>query len=73
VTDLSSPQHLDRLWVQRALCLGLRRPGYKIDHSPSSSAKVDNDASVPPLPHTSLRHGSFLLNDSSEVQNVLVF
>jgi hypothetical protein len=73
VTDFSSPQHTDGLWIQRALCLNLRRPGYNIDHSSLSSAMVDNDASVSPLPHASLCHGSFLLNDSSEVQNVRVF
>jgi hypothetical protein len=50
------PTQLPIQWVPGSISPGVKRPWLEADHSPSS-ADVKNGASVPPLPHTSSRHG----------------
>jgi hypothetical protein len=47
---LSSPQLSD--WVPRFLSPGVKRPGREADHSPPSSAKVENSGTILPLLQT---------------------
>jgi hypothetical protein len=35
----------------RDCVLGVKRPGYEADHSPSSTAEVKNSGVISPLPH----------------------
>jgi hypothetical protein len=45
-------------WVPRALSAGVKRPEREADHSLSSSDKVKNVLTIPPLPHTPLWRGA---------------
>jgi hypothetical protein len=38
--------------------LRVKRPGREADHSPPSSAGINNGGTIPPLPHTSSWHGA---------------
>jgi hypothetical protein len=40
---------------------GVKWPGHDADHSPPSSAEVENGAAVPPLPHTCSWHDARLI------------
>jgi hypothetical protein len=37
---------------------GVKRPGREAEHSPPSSAAVENSRSIPPFPHTSSWRGA---------------
>jgi hypothetical protein len=37
---------------------GIKRLARDADHSPPSSAEVENGGAIPPLPHTSSWHGA---------------
>jgi hypothetical protein len=39
-------------WFMRVLSPVEKRPGREDDHSPPSSAEVDNGRDIPPIPHT---------------------
>jgi hypothetical protein len=39
-------------WVSRAPSLEIKRQGHEADHSPPTSAEVNNGGPIPPLPHT---------------------
>jgi hypothetical protein len=39
-------------WVPGALSPGAKRPGREPDHSPPTSAEINNGGAIPPLPHT---------------------
>jgi hypothetical protein len=43
-------------WIPGA-SQGVKLQGREADHSPPSSAEVNNGESIPPLPHTSSWHG----------------
>jgi hypothetical protein len=45
-------------WVQGNLSPGVNRLGRETDHSPPSSAEVNNGGTIPPLPHTSSWRGA---------------
>jgi hypothetical protein len=40
-------------WVLRAVSLGVKQQGCEAEHSPSHSAKVNNDGAILPLPTSS--------------------
>jgi hypothetical protein len=48
-------------WESGEISPGVKRPGLKADHSPSSSAEVKNGGAIPPLPHMYLRHSASLI------------
>jgi hypothetical protein len=53
-------------WVPVALSRGVKRPARETDHSSPSSADVNNDGAIPPLPHmSSCRRGNFTFSDES--------
>jgi hypothetical protein len=62
----SSPQRPDRLWgdaqrlmkwVNGAASPEIKRKGREADHSPLSSAEIENGGRIPSLPHTSSWRG----------------
>jgi hypothetical protein len=77
----SSPQRPDSLWVHTASYLvvlransqGSRRPGHESDHSPPSSAKVENGEAIPPLPHTSSWYGAEIISHSGSLTSAFIF
>jgi hypothetical protein len=44
--------------VPGAISPGVKQPGRKADHSPPSSAEVNNGGDIPPLPHMSSWHSA---------------
>jgi hypothetical protein len=48
-------------WVVGALSSEVKRLGREADHSPRSSAKAKNGGATPPLPHTYLWRGAYLI------------
>jgi hypothetical protein len=48
-------------WVPRAISPRVKRLGREADHSPPSSAEVNNDGAIPPLPHMSSWHSDKLI------------
>jgi hypothetical protein len=45
-------------WILGALSRGVKWPGCETDHSPPSTAEVENDGAILPLPHTSSWRGA---------------
>jgi hypothetical protein len=45
-------------WIPENLSLGIKRQGCEADHSPPSSAEVEKDGDIPPLPHISPWHSA---------------
>jgi hypothetical protein len=58
--------------VPGALSLGVKRLGQEADHSPPSSAEVNNGGAIPQLPHTSLFCTDFRNTDQNTVTLILV-
>jgi hypothetical protein len=61
-----TPQRQDRLWRGPSILIsngyrGSFRPGGAADHSPITSAEVNNGVTVPQLLHTSSCHGASLI------------
>jgi hypothetical protein len=56
--NVCTPHRQDRIWGSYPTDIddsfvGVRRPGREPNHSPSSSAEVNNGGAIPPLPHMS--------------------
>jgi hypothetical protein len=49
-------------WVPGAFFLGVKRPEHETDHSPPSSAEVNNSEGILSFPHTTSWHSASVLN-----------
>jgi hypothetical protein len=59
--SFSSPQRSNRppmQWVTETISPGVNRPGREADHSPPSSAEVNNGGAIPPFPYRSSCHSA---------------
>jgi hypothetical protein len=50
-------------WYGRTISPGVLRPGCKTDHSPTSSAEVDNGEVMPPVPVMPSWHSGLLRSE----------